>query len=91
MGCTHYPVLKHVIQDVVGDSITLVDSAESIAEELCVRYDYETDKEDTLYSFYVSDNPEKFNIIGTQIVGQKLENIKKVFFTDAWVVDNYER
>jgi len=34
MGCTHYPVLKQVIQEVVGDKITLVDSAESIAREL---------------------------------------------------------
>jgi len=91
MGCTHYPVLKQVIQDVVGDSITLVDSAQSIAEELCAQYDYETKKEPAYYSFYVSDNPEKFSIIGKQILGEELHNIKKVFFTDAWVVDNYKR
>ncbi|MBN2017807.1 MAG: glutamate racemase [Candidatus Cloacimonetes bacterium] len=90
MGCTHYPVLKHVIRDVVGDSITLVDSADSIAEELMSRYGNDKETRDAQYDFYVSDNPEKFNIIGRQIVGEELYNIKKVFFTDAWVADNYE-
>lgn len=32
LGCTHYPLLRHVIQRVVGDSVTLVDSAEVTAE-----------------------------------------------------------
>jgi len=34
MGCTHYPVLKNVIREVVGDNMSLVDSAESISLEL---------------------------------------------------------
>jgi len=32
MGCTHYPLLRRTIQRVVGDGVTLVDSAEAIAE-----------------------------------------------------------
>lgn len=31
LGCTHYPLLKPVIQRLVGDEVTLVDSAESCA------------------------------------------------------------
>lgn len=34
LGCTHYPVLKPVIQEIVGPAITLVDSAEEIANRL---------------------------------------------------------
>ena len=33
LGCTHYPLLKRAIREVVGPKITLVDSAES-----CARY-----------------------------------------------------
>jgi len=32
LGCTHYPLLKSVLQRVVGPDVTLVDSAESVAE-----------------------------------------------------------
>jgi glutamate racemase len=31
LGCTHYPVLKKVIQKTVGENVTLVDSAEEVA------------------------------------------------------------
>jgi glutamate racemase len=32
LGCTHYPLLHNAIQRVVGDSVTLVDSAEALAQ-----------------------------------------------------------
>jgi glutamate racemase len=32
LGCTHYPLLKSVLQRAVGDGVTLVDSAEVTAE-----------------------------------------------------------
>ena len=34
LGCTHYPLLKNTIQKVMGDHITLVDSAEETALEI---------------------------------------------------------
>ncbi|ABK45721.1 glutamate racemase [Magnetococcus marinus MC-1] len=34
LGCTHYPVLKEVIQKVMGEGVMLVDSAEAVADEL---------------------------------------------------------
>lgn len=41
LGCTHYPVLRGVLQDLLGDDVTLVDSAESVAavvaDELAAR------------------------------------------------------
>ncbi|MDJ0839447.1 MAG: glutamate racemase [Acidobacteriota bacterium] len=32
LGCTHYPVLKPLVRELVGDSVALVDSAEAIAQ-----------------------------------------------------------
>jgi len=91
MGCTHYPVLKNVIQEVVGGSITLVDSAESIALELKKLYSSESIQQTTgNYTFFVSDNPENFKILGKQILGEELMRVKKVFFGDAWVLDNFD-
>jgi glutamate racemase len=34
LGCTHYPLLKRVIERVVGDEVVLVDSAEETAREV---------------------------------------------------------
>jgi glutamate racemase len=34
LGCTHYPVLRHVIQRKIGARVALVDSAEAIAEQV---------------------------------------------------------
>jgi glutamate racemase len=33
LGCTHYPLLKSVIKSTIGETVTLVDSAEATAEE----------------------------------------------------------
>jgi glutamate racemase len=32
LGCTHYPLLHHAIQRIVGDAVTLVDSADALAQ-----------------------------------------------------------
>nr|CRH08195.1 Glutamate racemase [Candidatus Magnetococcus massalia] len=37
LGCTHYPVLKEMIAEVMGPEVTLVDSAEAVADELAMR------------------------------------------------------
>lgn len=35
LGCTHYPLLRRVLQKVAGPGVTLVDSAEATAEAVC--------------------------------------------------------
>ena len=37
LGCTHYPLLKPLIAEVMGPSVTLVDSAEETAREVAAR------------------------------------------------------
>jgi len=34
LGCTHFPVLKHAIRNIIDDNVTLVDSASAIAERV---------------------------------------------------------
>jgi glutamate racemase len=40
LGCTHYPLLRSTIQRVLGDGVTLVDSAEVTAERVSVALDH---------------------------------------------------
>lgn len=34
LGCTHYPFVKHVIQDIVGDKICLIDTGAAVAKQV---------------------------------------------------------
>jgi glutamate racemase len=34
LGCTHYPILRNVIQQIVGERVTLIDSGEATAAEV---------------------------------------------------------
>lgn len=34
LGCTHYPFLKQVIQDIVGDKISIIDTGLAVAKQL---------------------------------------------------------
>jgi glutamate racemase len=38
LGCTHYPLLRSVLQRAAGDAVTLVDSAEVTAERVSVMF-----------------------------------------------------
>lgn len=39
LGCTHYPLLRSVIQEAVGSTVTLVDSAEVTAETVSANFE----------------------------------------------------
>ncbi|MBM3250417.1 MAG: glutamate racemase [Candidatus Omnitrophica bacterium] len=81
LGCTHYPLLKSIIKDVLGKSVTLIDSAKQVAIEV-----KETLAQEGMLNkggrgrqlFYVSDNPEWFAGQAERFLGQKIRNIRKV-------------
>ncbi|MBI5266264.1 MAG: glutamate racemase [candidate division Zixibacteria bacterium] len=87
LGCTHYPLLKHVIADVMGPEITLIDSGEETA-----RAAYKTITESGLlhsragqhpspsseHKYFVSDVPEKFSQVATRFLGRIVDRITRV-------------
>jgi glutamate racemase len=86
LGCTHYPLLKPMLQRVVPGQVTLVDSAESTAlavqnalrtgEE--VRASKSISHERSSQRFFVTDSAEKFKRLGTLFLGQEIDNITHV-------------
>lgn len=62
LGCTHYPILRETIRDVVGKEINLIDSAKPTAlelKELLESKDLRSNQEVGEYTFYVTDAPER--------------------------------
>lgn len=79
LGCTHYPLLKEMIQEEVGLSVEVVDSASVLAEKLKSLLMVEKLHNDVLsaafHNYYVSDDPDKFASLGSKFLGCQLKNV----------------
>jgi glutamate racemase len=82
LGCTHYPILKNVIQKVVGKKVRLVDSgtpASKIVEDyLNGRGLRNISNQLGKREFYVSDIPTKFREVAERFLGKKITHLHKV-------------
>jgi len=61
LGCTHYPFLRAVIQDIAGPNVSVIDSSEAVARQLrhrLVAHDLLTDREASgTEQFWTSADP----------------------------------
>ncbi len=80
LGCTHYPMIKHVIKDIVQKP--LIDSAVETAKEvqkvleemnICAK-----DNAMATRRFYVTDSPDKFARVGERFLGHEITDITKI-------------
>ena len=83
LGCTHYPLLKDVIQAKIGKRVKVIDSSEALSASVIAFLHNNSDVESGLKKggtcqFYVSDITEQFEqIAGTILKGRvKLEHVK---------------
>jgi len=82
LGCTHYPLLRPLLAGVAGETVQLVDSAETTAiraHELLTQLDL-LNPGSTLpvHQFYVTDVPQRFRTVGERFLGQPLANVHVV-------------
>jgi glutamate racemase len=89
LGCTHYPILRDVIQQTVGRDVTLIDSGEAAAEEV---ESYLKSKGlassrsvsgsrtlcDDLDHFYVTDAAERFAKVAERFLGSQPSRLEAV-------------
>ena len=77
LGCTHYPLLKKTIQDVVGDGVTLIDSGAAAAGEakrMMEMHGLLSGSNDMGNSkYYVSDTVHGFEELGSLFLSKKIE------------------
>jgi glutamate racemase len=82
LGCTHYPLLKKVIAEVMGSGVRFIDSAIEISQEIrVILEDLGMKRENKSHSFreyYVTDSPERFLKVGENFLGQRIEHIEKI-------------
>ena len=80
LGCTHYPLMKTVIGNVVGREVRLIDSAQETAREAGAilranRMENETANE-ARYRFIASDAPDTFLTLGQRFLGSAIDRVE---------------
>lgn len=87
LGCTHYPLLKQVIADVMGKKVKLIDSGEETAKvayqkitEASLLNPAASQKPNQMgeIKYFVSDVPEKFSAIANRFMGREISNITRI-------------
>lgn len=85
LGCTHYPLLRSVIHEIMGDNVTLVNPAYETAcslRELLRREDLmngeETDAGENPHRFYVSDAADSFRSFANSILPVDIEDAHQI-------------
>lgn len=97
LGCTHYPILRDVIQGTVGESVELIDSGEAtavevksllkekgLARETPPTGALERQLCDDLDHFYVTDAAERFARVAERFLGSKPSRLEAV---EVWGED----
>ena len=87
LGCTHYPLLKKVIAEVMGPDVTLVDSAEETARTVATILQEKNmlrpPAELGNHHYYVTDVPAGFIRVGNRFLGGKLGDVYQVSLDDC--------
>jgi glutamate racemase len=83
LGCTHYPLLKRAIGEVVGRTVRLIDSAEETAAETAATLKEAglarvNSDESPTYRFIASDAPEQFLRVGQRFLGTAIDRVETV-------------
>ena len=82
LGCTHYPLIKPLLQEVMGAGVKLVDSAEAMANRTAALLTElnlaNTSHTLPRYEYYITDVPVKFQTIGERFLGRSLSHLHVV-------------
>lgn len=78
LGCTHYPLMADLIQEVVGSGVQLINSAEEIAIEVEAILASEAlanplSCAESRYRFFVSGNPGPFAEVGAKLLQREVK------------------
>jgi glutamate racemase len=82
LGCTHYPLLKQMLQEVVGPQVLLVDSAQETAKTVAAQLEELHLLHQTTPAqpprYFVTDIPDRFVRVGGAFLGEELQGVTTV-------------
>ncbi len=86
LGCTHYPLLRPLLSRVAPEHVTIIDSAESTAQEVAklMRRAPLIDQPESerrrlpRIKFFATDSVEKFQRLGARFLGRSVDDVRHV-------------
>jgi glutamate racemase len=85
LGCTHYPLLKPVIQEVIGPKVKLISSGEETASEVSAILSYSdllNDGEEKVeHLFLTTGSDQLFQMIASKWFEQPIRNVHHISLT----------
>jgi glutamate racemase len=83
LGCTHYPLLKDVIKEIMGEDVVLIDSGHETAADVtkCLMdrgiLEVASPKQGS-HRFFVTDSPDRFRQVGGKFMNANVDNVELV-------------
>lgn len=81
LGCTHYPLLTGIIQNILGDGVRLINVGKAAAKKmrsLLAEKEMLAEREKGNCSFYVSDSADGFTSLAETFLGRKIDRIERI-------------
>lgn len=82
LGCTHYPIIQHHIEKIVGPKVSVLSSAEETAKEveqlLTQKNQLQREQHEPQHIFYVTGSVPIFRTIAEKWLERKHLNIQKI-------------
>jgi glutamate racemase len=83
LGCTHYPLLKPLLERVMGPAVTLIDSGQetaAVVADVLKREGLEAPAGSAAptHRFAVSDDEPRFLQVGARFIGERLTTVESV-------------
>lgn len=81
LGCTHYPLLQPLIQEVVGPNVTIINSATAVARavaEALSLFEIDAAARTGPDRFYATDVSQRVKRVGKAFLGDELDDVELV-------------
>lgn len=81
LGCTHYPLLRETIAEVLGPDVALVDSGRAAADAVAARLEQDgllASAPDPEHRVFVTDVPANFPAIAEKFLGEPPAHVEQV-------------
>jgi glutamate racemase len=87
LGCTHYPLVRPILQRALGRGVTIVSSGQAIADAVHQELTIEGIENDTdrrgSYNFLSTGDPEAFRTVGTRFLQMPLGRVRQIAVREA--------
>lgn len=84
LGCTHYPLLRPMLEVALPSGVNVLDSAETTAERVCLQLStkqlatLDGKSDEPVCHFFATDSVEKFRRLGSRFLGRPLDAVELI-------------